>query len=224
MRDVWASACENREMNAISTALLVCALLFAVLNWVAVARHTKVLEYVAKPAAASLFAATAASMDALDGSVQAWRVAALVMCIAGDVFLMLPSDAFVPGLASFAAAQVLFAASFVAEGPRAGRVWVALMLVVSCVVVLARRFIRALRNGGHRHLVAPVVLYMAVIAVMVVTGIAAGTSWAVVGAVLFLVSDSLIAENRFVSARPWHRVTIMVTYHGALLGLTLGLM
>jgi ElaB/YqjD/DUF883 family membrane-anchored ribosome-binding protein len=39
-----------------------------------------------------------------------------------------------------------------------------------------------------------------------------------------MVSDALIAETRFVKARPWHSVGIMVTYHLALAGLVLGLL
>jgi len=39
-----------------------------------------------------------------------------------------------------------------------------------------------------------------------------------------MLSDALIAETRFVKARPWQPVGIMVTYHLALTGLVLGLL
>jgi uncharacterized membrane protein YhhN len=73
-------------------------------------------------------------------------------------------------------------------------------------------------------LVVPVVAYMVVISAMAVSSIAAGSAVAVAGAVLFMVSDSLIAESRFVHERRWHGVGIMVTYHAALTGLVLGLL
>jgi len=44
----------------------------------------------------------------------------------------------------------------------------------------------------------------------------------VAGALLFLTSDSLIAEQRFVASRSWQPLAIIVTYHLALAGLVLG--
>ena len=71
-------------------------------------------------------------------------------------------------------------------------------------------------------MVAPVVVYMVVISAMAVTAVGAGSPLAIAGAVLFMASDALIAESRFVRERAWHPVTIMVTYHLALTGLVLG--
>jgi alkenylglycerophosphocholine hydrolase len=50
-------------------------------------------------------------------------------------------------------------------------------------------------------LITPVGVYIAVIAAMAVSAIAGGNAWGIAGALLFLVSDSLIAENRFVAPR-----------------------
>jgi uncharacterized membrane protein YhhN len=72
-------------------------------------------------------------------------------------------------------------------------------------------------------MIAPVAVYIAVIAAMVVSAIAGGSAWGIAGAVLFLVSDSLIAENRFVAPRAWAPIAVMVTYHLALAGLVIGL-
>jgi len=58
---------------------------------------------------------------------------------------------------------------------------------------------------------------------MVTVAIAAGNAWAVAGAGLFLVSDALIAETRFVAPRRWGPVAVMVTYHLALAGLVVSL-
>ena len=80
----------------------------------------------------------------------------------------------------------------------------------------------ALRRSDHADLVVPVVVYMIVISAMAVGSIASGSPVAIAGAVVFMVSDSLIAESRFVRARSWHSVGIMVTYHAALAGLVLG--
>jgi len=71
-------------------------------------------------------------------------------------------------------------------------------------------------------MVPAILLYVTVISAMVVSAIAGGTAIGMVGAVLFLTSDSLIAEQRFVAPRSWQPLAIIVTYHLALAGLVLG--
>jgi alkenylglycerophosphocholine/alkenylglycerophosphoethanolamine hydrolase len=81
-----------------------------------------------------------------------------------------------------------------------------------------------MRRAGHGALAGPVVVYFAAIAAMVASAIASGNAWAIAGAALFLVSDSLIAESRFVAPRRGVGPAIMVTYHLALAGLVLSLL
>jgi uncharacterized membrane protein YhhN len=109
------------------------------------------------------------------------------------------------------------------QSPTLSRLAVGLLVTVPCVVLLARRYLRALIAEGHSRLVQPVILYMTVIAAMVVSAITGGNGVGIAGALLFLVSDSLIAEQRFVEERAWQPVAIMVTYHLALTGLVVGL-
>jgi uncharacterized membrane protein YhhN len=59
---------------------------------------------------------------------------------------------------------------------------------------------------------------------MAASAIASGNPWAIVGALLFVASDSLIAETRFVGPRTGGAVAIMVTYHFAQAGLVLSLL
>jgi len=210
-------------VTALSTSLFVLALAASVVDWLAVARARKTVEYFAKPSAAAFFALAALAMDASNGGAQAWRVAALVFCIAGDVFLMLPRDAFVPGLASFAVAQIFFAVSFGLEEPTSTRLAIGAVVVIVGAVLLARRFVTAIVRTGDRSLVPAIVVYVMVISAMVTSAIAGGAVLAIVGALLFMASDSLIAEEKFVAAKRWHRLTIIVTYHLALAGLVLGL-
>lgn len=211
-------------MTDLSVLFVVAAAAVSALDWFAVARRIKPMEYVCKPLAAGLFLATALALEPVDSSARAWLAFALVFCIFGDTFLMLPRDAFVPGLASFAVAQILFTVSFAVRDGSGTRLVIGCIMVVVVSAVLARRFIGALRRSGHSSLIAPIVVYMTVISAMVVGSVTAGTAVAVVGALLFLASDSLIAEERFVKSRPWQPITIIVTYHAALAGLVLGLL
>jgi uncharacterized membrane protein YhhN len=203
--------------------LLVVAAVLAVGDWLAVARHDKRLEYVCKPGALAALIGVALTLDPAHGDVRAWFVAALVLSLAGDVFLMLPSDRFIAGLASFLLAHVAYVVGLTRNGGSAGVLLVAAIPVVAVVGLLGARFLRAARAGGRQELVGPLVAYMAVIAAMVTCALASGNVLAASGAVLFMASDALIAETRFVGPRHWAPVVIMVTYHLGQAGLTLSL-
>ena len=211
-------------MTFASSIFLAVATVFSVLNWVAVGRKNSILEYVSKPASTVAFLFVLATVDVVHDAPWGWRIAAFVFCLFGDVFLMLPRDAFIPGLASFAIAQMLFAISFATGETSGGRALVGFLIVLPIAVLLARRIIRALRRTGSVELVPPVAVYMVVISAMTIAAIAEGSPVAIAGAAIFMMSDSLIAETRFVKARAWHSVGIMVTYHVALAGLALGVL
>ena len=211
-------------MTAVPSMFLAAAVMMAVLDWVAVARGSALLEYVSKPVATAAFLATAATLDVTHDVSWGWRLAALAFCILGDVFLMLPRDSFIQGLGSFAVAQILFTVSFLTGETSGLLLLVGVVTVGTAAVLLARRFVAGIRQSGHLELVAPVIVYMVVISAMTVSAVGSGSAIAAAGAVVFMVSDSLIAESRFVAARTWHPVGIMVTYHLALAGLVLGLL
>jgi uncharacterized membrane protein YhhN len=203
--------------------LLGAAGLAAVVDWVAVAAGAKRVEYVAKPATLALLVAVAVVLEPHHADRRAWFVVALVLSLAGDVFLMLPRDLFVAGLGSFLLGHVAYT---VGLDLHAGPWWaiVVAAVVVACVgALLASRILAAMAEGGQRELVGPVVAYMVVISAMVVSALAAGPWLAAVGAVLFFASDTLIAWERFVRPRPWMPVAIIVTYHLGQAGLVLSL-
>lgn len=210
-------------MTTTAWVVLGVAILASAVDWVAVGRGERRLEYLAKPAATLAFLAVALTLEPTHGDVRTWFAVALVASLAGDVFLMLPRDRFVFGLGSFLVAQVLFAIGFSQHPGTLTEHLVGIGVVAALAVPLCARFVGALRAAGRSELVVPVVVYMLAIGAMASTAIASGNGVAIAGALLFLASDSLIAETRFVRERPWGRVAIMVTYHGALAGLVLSL-
>jgi uncharacterized membrane protein YhhN len=206
-------------VTSVAAFLLGMAAVFAVADWVAVARGRKALEYVAKPATTILLLGVAATLVPEDETRRLWFLAALVLSLGGDVFLMLPRNRFVAGLASFLLGHVAYVAGFgLGEGWR----WILGVAVVAAAV--GTPILRAVLGRGERELVGPVVAYMAVISVMVACALGTGDPWAAGGAALFMLSDSLIAWNRFVRPLAWAPVTIMVTYHLAQTGLVLSLL
>jgi uncharacterized membrane protein YhhN len=193
---------------------------FAVGNWVAVALGSKPAEYVCKPATLLALIAVAIALDPVHGDTRAWFVAALVLSLAGDVFLMVPRDWFVAGLSAFLLGHVAYAVglNLHTEG-----LWWWSVPVVLVAALLAVRLVRGIRRSGQDALVGPVIAYVVVISVMGGSAVASGNAMAAVGALLFMASDSLIGETRFVQARPWAGVGIMVTYHLGQAGLVLSL-
>jgi uncharacterized membrane protein YhhN len=204
--------------------LLGVAGVLAALDWVAVARGARRLELCCKPGATLALAGVAATLDPAHRDTRALFVVALLASLVGDVFLMLPGDRFIPGIGSFFVAQVLYTVGFALHGGTAAEYLVGLVIVGALVAPLSVRFAGALRRSGLGSLVPPVVAYMCAIGLMAASAIASGNAFAIVGALLFVTSDSLIAETRFVGARRGAGVAIMVTYYLAQAGLVLSLL
>lgn len=209
-------------MTDAAAALVALALVAAVVDWVAVARHATAVEYVAKPATLALLVLAAVAVDPVLPDRRAWFVAALVLSLAGDVFLMLPRDAFVPGLAAFLVGHVAYIGGLRVDPPSVAALGVAALPLLVAAATIGRAVVRGVARTD-RALAGPVVAYLVVITVMVGHALAAGVLLAAVAAVLFYASDALIAWRRFVAGQPWHRVAIIVTYHLAQVGFVLSL-
>lgn len=143
-------------------------------------------------------------------------VLGLVFSLAGDVFLMLPGDRFVPGLASFLVAHLCYIAAFASSaGARVTpRLLIPYALYDLAFMVLVWPHLGPLRM--------PVAAYGVVLAGM---GWQAAERWtalrtrpalgAAAGGALFVLSDSMLAINRFVAPFRASRLIIMTTYIAA---------
>jgi uncharacterized membrane protein YhhN len=208
-----------------SEAFLVAALLLAITDWVAVVRGSKPVEYFFKPATIVALIGAAVALDPACRGQRWLFVAALVLSLAGDVFLMLPKDLFLFGLASFLVAHLAYVSGFLVTRARDLPLAVVAAVVVAAVLATAGR--RIVGEVRRRHSGSPLPLavgaYMAVISVMVVAAGVAGRPLALGGALFFYLSDALIAWNRFVKPLRWGPVAIIVTYHLAQIGLVASL-
>jgi len=197
-------------MTGAAWILLVAAAAFALGNWVAVARSSRIGIYVCKPATLALLIGVALTLDPVHADVRAWFVVALVLSLAGDVFLMLPRDVFVAGLAAFLLGHVAY---IVGLNLHTEGIWLLAIPVFVATAFLGRRLVEAIATSAAPEMVGPVVAYVLVISIMGASALASGSWVAAAGALLFVTSDALIGENRFVAPQPWMPVTIMVTYH-----------
>jgi uncharacterized membrane protein YhhN len=203
--------------------LLALALVAAVVDWIAVDREAKALEYLCKPLTLALLLASALALDPTDPAVRGWFALALVLCLLGDVLLMVPQDLFVPGLVSFLFGHLAYIVGMHLDGVDAARAAVGVVLVLVAIATLGRHIVKAVGRGDEPELQVPVLAYMAVISVMVVSAIGTGHPAAIVGAALFYASDSLIAWNRFLHSSKRGQMAVIVTYHLAQVGLVLSL-
>jgi alkenylglycerophosphocholine/alkenylglycerophosphoethanolamine hydrolase len=210
-------------MDGLSTGLVLAAVAVAVIDWIAVARDDRGTEYVAKPLTMVLLVAAALALDPADGAARAWFVVALVCSLAGDVFLMLPRDRFVPGLASFLLGHLAYVVGLRHLGTSLGGLVAGVVIVAVALPLLAPKVLGAIRDHEDPGLTVPVTLYMVVISAMVVAAGASGVVLALVAAVAFYASDALIAWTRFVADIPHGRLLVMTTYHLAQIGFVLAL-
>jgi uncharacterized membrane protein YhhN len=143
-------------------------------------------------------------------------VVGLVCSLAGDIFLMLPSDQFVPGLASFLIGHLFYIAAFTSGSGFGFSLWLLAPFAIFGIVIFR---ILSPHLGKMK---IPVIAYMAVILVM------AWQAWerlsqtgqitallASIGAVLFVISDSALALDRFRGQFRSARAVTLSTYYAA---------
>jgi uncharacterized membrane protein YhhN len=170
--------------------------------------------YLFKPLIAAVLLVLAALSQTAHGTPYQLAVALGLACsLLGDIFLMLPTDRFLPGLSSFLLAHVAYMLAFTSGVPIGTAPALLLPLLAAAVLVLHLVWYRL---GALR---LPVLLYSATILLMVwrawVRQWALPTpasSLAAAGATLFMVSDALLAVNRFRNPFPSAQTLIMTTY------------
>src|SRR4051812_29735006 len=108
-------------------------LVVAVVDWVAVARGWKKLEYAAKPGvmlALLAWLGLSAFFNSAGAAPLIWFAAGLLLSLVGDVLLMLPPRFFIGGLAAFLLAHAAYIVGFSAGGWPLARPVLALALPV----------------------------------------------------------------------------------------------
>ncbi len=186
----------------------------ALVDWYAVARADRRTETWAKPAVLVALIVTALVLGATDTTPGLWLLAALVLGLVGDVFLLDDSDTrFRLGLAAFLVGHLGYVVCFATLGlDPAEWAWVAWVVLLVCLLV-TRQVAPATYMRGGAALAVPVALYTVVIGAMLILAFDTGEPLIAVGATVFAASDSILAVDRFVQPRPWAHVVVMVTYH-----------
>ncbi len=180
--------------------------------------------YLWKPLSTSLVILTAL-LSLWDGGTPnltytAGVLVGLALCMAGDMMLMFPQNrkAFLAGLIFFLLGHVAYAVTFAVLGGFHGEDWVSglLLLVVGVAFFLYLRPSLGTMKG-------PVIVYILVISFMVNRGVALFESeaftpvqaWMIaLGAILFYVSDVILALARYARPFRYNRISLAFYYAG----------
>lgn len=208
----WRSGGVSREA-ALGIALVACATL-AILSapW---ALAMPALAFVFKPLATLCVIAYAASRGASGGDTRPrrWVLAGLWLSLAGDVALLWPKEGFLPGLVSFLLAHLAYLVAFT-RVQRLAAWWPAFAIYG----VVAGSILWRLWPGVPPALQVPVIAYVVCLASMAAQalvlwrrGEARGLVLAVGGG-LFVVSDAILATNKFAGPVPLSNLWILASY------------
>ena len=144
----------------------------------------------------------------------------LILSLAGDVFLLWPKEGFLPGLVAFLLAHLAYIAAFCVPVRLAAKPWVFVVYALVAAAILS-----VLWPGVPGALRAPVVAYVVCLATMAAQALvwwrssaaghaadAALARAAALGGLLFMVSDSLLAIDKFAVPLPLSSLWILLTY------------
>jgi len=139
---------------------------------------------------------------------------ALLFSLAGDIFLMLPPQHFARGILSFSVAHVLY---FLAFASVSGIALVHPLTLLFGVIAVALAAL--IWRGIEPSLRIPVMLYTVLITVMATQAVGAAIAQsttaitiAAAGALLFFVSDAMLAIDRFRSTFIAARAVVLSSY------------
>lgn len=177
--------------------------------------------FAAKPLTTVLLIVHAARRGADEPAARRWILAGLVLSLAGDVALLWPQQGFLPGLIAFLLAHLAYIAAF-HRRQRFGARWqpFAVYALIALLVLIL------LWPGIPAALAVPVLLYviclgsMAAQAAVVWLG-ARGTAGealarsGAIGGALFMLSDALLAFNRFAAPLPASALLVLGSYWAA---------
>lgn len=170
--------------------------------------------YLFKPLSTALIILMALQTKFPTSSFYRWTiVAGLLFSLIGDIFLMLPENRFIQGLLAFLIAHLFYITAFTFEGGRVLSVWGAIPFLIYGTFML---WLLWPDLGKMRF---PVTAYMLVILLMgwqalmrwTATG-QKGSGLALVGALLFIASDSILAVDRFKGRLRGAHFYILSTY------------
>jgi uncharacterized membrane protein YhhN len=173
-------------------------------------------RFICKPIAAAAFIWLALALGATNTIFGLWMLAALTLCMVGDICLMFEHDkAFLAGLGAFLCGHLLFAVAFVQLPLNPTGLLLSLVPGLLLMVLVGRW----LQPHVPREMKIPVALYVIVITGMLLcAGLTLGAAPAtliIAGAWGFAASDLAVARRQFVDPSPANALWGTPLYFGS---------
>lgn len=138
-------------------------------------------------------------------------VIGLFFCMIGDGTLIW----FVVGLTAFLIGHLFYAAGFLTQWRYSLLRFLSIVPIAIYSLFMGSELVSSIKANGDHGLIIPVIAYITVISLMLWSAIMTGNRWAMLGSLLFVISDSILSWNMFVSDIRYSGVWIMTTYYAA---------
>jgi uncharacterized membrane protein YhhN len=200
------------KFKYVTAAIIFCALLAIAgsYGW-----PDQKLYYLFKPSTTILILFVALSAPASHYKILI--VIGILFSLIGDIFLMLPSDQFLIGLICFLITHLCYIVAFLLDSKFGRPIWPYVLLAA-----IAIGFFELLSGGINTAMKFPVAIYAAALSLMTAQALARylqqknkGVLLAAIGAVLFMISDTTLAYDRFVVGIAAAHAIILATYYAA---------
>ena len=136
----------------------------------------------------------------------------LAFCALGDALIIF---SFLPGLIAFLFGHLFYIYSFIKKWHfNWNRLYVLIPFILFGIYI-GFRLISSLKNNGEEAFIIPVILYLIIISLMGFTAFQTRNKYLYFGSILFILSDTLLAWNKFIGELPFSGGMIMLTYYSA---------
>lgn len=198
-------------MLGILTGLIIFfALIYLVF---AVHYQHRLTKYILKPGTMLLIIILALYGSGFSTSLSKWVIIGLIFSVMGDIFLMLEEKWFVHGLFSFFIAHVFYIIGlyglFVIKWSNAFPIGIILLIIAGLFFTY---LYRSVKQEGGMSLSIAVASYIIVISVMVWFAFLSGVKLLMVAALLFYLSDAVLAIDKFRHRFNLAEQIVMTTY------------
>lgn len=202
---------------------LVAALVFAVLEGLALQKNWFKLEWLAKPAVMLCLFVWLFTTVGLSGATL-WFGLGILFSLLGDVLLMISLDRlFLSGLLAFLLAHVFYVIGFNSPIPSISAWSLILAILIGWGGArVIRRILTSVAASGNIRMRLPIIVYSVVISLMLLSAMIKlnDLSWnagaavlVALGAFLFYLSDVILAWNKFVAPIQHGRIYNIAAYH-----------
>lgn len=136
----------------------------------------------------------------------------LAFCTVGDALIIF---SFLPGLVAFLIGHLFYIYSFIKIGHFS---WNRLYMLIPFTVFgvyIGFTLISSLTSNGEEAFILPVILYLIIISLMGFAAFQTQNKYLYFGSILFILSDTVLAWNKFIGDLLYSGEIIMITYYSA---------